>query len=137
MYWRGYLKISKKNNVSQCPEVLILKNTCPANQPQTPASNRINDRIDRIELARYRLPPPTLPPSISHPPASTLSGGRWEVVGGVAVGWEVGGWEVGGGKSAARRRSLKIESIDRGRSNQFSHGMKYVLGFLRCRVSGL
>ena len=39
--------------------------------------------------------------------------------------WEVGvgGWEVAGGKSEDRRRSLEIESIDRCRSNRFSHGM--------------
>ena len=72
--------------------------TCPANQPQTPASNRIDDRIDRIELARYRSP------LISHLPP-------------------VGGWEVGGGKSEDRRRSLEIESIHRCRSNRFGHGM--------------
>ena len=88
--------------------------TCSANQPQTPASNRIDDQIDRIELARYgsppisHLPPSHLPPS--HSPTSggggggRVGGGRWEGgrVGG-GRGWEVGGWERMGGRKSEHR----------------------------------
>ena len=59
--------------------ILIQAISCPANQPQTPASNRIEDRIDRIELARYCGPPP--PSSGGKQEGGRVGGGRWEIGG--------------------------------------------------------